>query len=245
MREAATAWAAVTFVPLAIMDVDAGFASVLASPPKGDLRATCCSCGMLSTLRYLVILIRSSLLLRHHACRCAVSTATTNRRHEAAAASAWSGSTARSCGWRWRCRWSPAAVVLGLPWAGRQADYLVTDAPAWCSTRRFEPEPSSGRRRGRRVLHRLAESAWQPVRPGLRSRQSPGRHHRGGGGPGGGGVGGDADRDAARRPRRAPLRRLSATSVLPCTPTTSWSVQSAGDLRLSPPASTTSTTSAC
>jgi lipopolysaccharide export system permease protein len=63
MREAAMAWAAVTFVLLAVM-ISSRFASVLAIAAKGELPAGLLfNVAMLSSLRYLVILIPASLLL--------------------------------------------------------------------------------------------------------------------------------------------------------------------------------------
>src|ERR1700757_778629 len=63
MREAATAWFGVTFVLLAIM-LSTRFASVLNFAAKGDLpRDLLFNVVLLSTLRYLVILVPASLLL--------------------------------------------------------------------------------------------------------------------------------------------------------------------------------------
>src|SRR5580698_9130858 len=63
LREAAAAWLAVTLVLLAVM-VSTRFASVLNFAVKGDVpRDLLAQVAMLSSLRYLVILVPASLLL--------------------------------------------------------------------------------------------------------------------------------------------------------------------------------------
>ena len=63
LREVLSAWAAVTFILLAIM-IATRFASVLGVAAKGELpRELLMNVALLSSLRYLVILIPVSLLL--------------------------------------------------------------------------------------------------------------------------------------------------------------------------------------
>ncbi len=128
MREAATAWLAVTFVLLAIM-LSTRFASVLGIAAKGDLpRDLLLNVVLLSTLRYLVILVPASLLLA-----IMMSLGRLYSDNEIAAMT--------GCGVGLGRLYRPfmwLAVVLSLftaalsfsvgPWAGRQADYLVKDA---------------------------------------------------------------------------------------------------------------------
>lgn len=128
MREAATAWLGVTFVLLAIM-LSTRFASVLNFAAKGDLpRDLLFNVALLSTLRYLVILIPASLLLA-----IMLSLGRLYSDNEIAAMT--------GCGvglWRLYRPFLWLASLLALltaalsfsigPWAGRQADYLVNDA---------------------------------------------------------------------------------------------------------------------
>jgi len=128
MREAATAWLGVTFVLLAIM-LSTRFASVLNFAAKGDLpRDLLFNVALLSTLRYLVILIPASLLLA-----IMLSLGRLYSDNEVAAMT--------GCGvglWRLYRPFLWLAAMLAVftavlsfsvgPWAGRQADYLVKDA---------------------------------------------------------------------------------------------------------------------
>ncbi len=147
MREAATAWLAVTFVLLAIM-LSTRFASVLGIAAKGDLpRDLLLNVVLLSTLRYLVILIPASLLLA-----IMMSLGRLYSDNEIAAMT--------GCGVGLSRLYRPflwLAVVLSLltaalsfslgPWAGRQADFLVKDAKRLVQYTPFEPgqfKPTAG-----------------------------------------------------------------------------------------------------
>jgi lipopolysaccharide export system permease protein len=128
LRETAGAWLAVTVVLLAIM-LSTRFASVLNFAAKGEIpRDLLFDVAMLSTLRYLVILIPASLLL---AIMIALGRLYSDNEITAMTA----------CGMSPRRLYRPFlsfAVLLMLltavlafqigPWAGRQADYLVKDA---------------------------------------------------------------------------------------------------------------------
>jgi len=128
LRETAAAWLAVTVVLLAIM-LSTRFASVLNFAAKGEIpRDLLFDVAMLSTLRYLVILIPASLLLA-----IMIALGRLYSDNEITAMSA--------CGMSPRQLYRPflsLAVLLMLltaalafqigPWAGRQADYLVKDA---------------------------------------------------------------------------------------------------------------------
>ncbi|MBL6752191.1 MAG: LPS export ABC transporter permease LptF [Nevskia sp.] len=128
MREAAEAWIAVTVVLLAIM-IGTRFASVLGIAAKGELpRDLLVDVAMLSTVRYLVILIPASLLL--------AIMLSLGRLYADSEIAAMTGC---GVGFGRLCRpflWLAAmlAVVTGAlafsfgPWAGRQADYLLKDA---------------------------------------------------------------------------------------------------------------------
>ncbi len=147
MREAATAWLAVTFVLLAIM-LSTRFASVLNFAAKGDLpRDLLLNVALLSTLRYLVILVPASLLLA-----IMMSLGRLYSDNEIAAMT--------GCGVGLGRLYRPflwLAVVLALltaalsfsigPWAGRQADFLVKDAKRLVQYTPFEPgqfKPAAG-----------------------------------------------------------------------------------------------------
>ncbi len=139
MREAATAWFAVTFVLLAIM-LSTRFASVLNFAAKGDLpRDLLFNVVLLSTLRYLVILVPASLLLA-----IMLSLGRLYSDNEVAAMT--------GCGvslWRLYRPFLWLAALLAVltavlsfsvgPWAGRQADFLVKDAKRLVQYTPFEP----------------------------------------------------------------------------------------------------------
>lgn len=128
LREVAQSWAAVTFVLLAIM-ISTRFASVLAVAAKGELpRELLLQVALLSSLRYLVILIPASLLMA-----IMLSMGRLYSDNEIAAMT--------GCGVGLGRLYRPflgLAVALMLltaalsfsigPWAGRQADFLVKDA---------------------------------------------------------------------------------------------------------------------
>ena len=153
MREAATAWAAVTFVLLAIM-MSTRFASVLGIAAKGDLpRELLFKVAMLSTLRYLVILIPASLLLA-----IMLSLGRLYSDNEIAAMS--------GCGVGLNRLYRPflwlaaaLAVLTGVlsfsvgPWAGRQADYLVKDARRLVQYTPFEPGQFKAAAGGKAVFY--------------------------------------------------------------------------------------------
>ncbi len=147
MREAGTAWLAVTVVLLAIM-LSTRFASVLGIAAKGELpRDLLLQVVMLSTLRYLVILIPASLLLA-----IMLSLGRLYSDNEIAAMT--------GCGVGLGRLFRPflwLAALLALltaalsfavgPWAGRQADYLVKDAKRLVQYTPFEPgqfKPTAG-----------------------------------------------------------------------------------------------------
>jgi len=127
-REVAAAWAAVTFVLLAIM-ISTRFASVLAVAAKGELpRELLLKVVLLSSLRYLVILIPASLLMA-----VLLSLGRLYSDNEIAAMT--------GCGVGLNRLYRPffllALALTALtallsfeigPWAGREADYLVKDA---------------------------------------------------------------------------------------------------------------------
>ncbi|MDB5986870.1 MAG: lptF [Nevskia sp.] len=128
MREAAGAWAAATFVLLTIM-ISTRFASVLNFAAKGEIpRDLLFQVVLLSSLRYLVILIPATLLLA-----IMVSLGRLYSDNEVAAMT--------GCGVGMGRLYRPflwLAVALSLltaalsfeigPWAGRQADYMVKSA---------------------------------------------------------------------------------------------------------------------
>jgi lipopolysaccharide export system permease protein len=139
IREAASAWFAVTVVLLAIM-LATRFASVLAIAAKGELpRDLLFEVALLSTLRYLVILIPASLLLA-----VMLSLGRLYADSEIAAMTGCGVSFGRLCRpFLWL-----AAVLAALtaalsfavgPWAGRQADFLLKDAKRLVQYTPFEP----------------------------------------------------------------------------------------------------------
>ena len=127
-REVLTAWAAVTFILLAIM-IATRFASVLGVAAKGELpRELLLNVALLSSLRYLVILIPVSLLLA-----IMLSLGRLYSDNEIAAMTACGSGLGRL----YRPFLGLAAGLTALtaalsfsigPWAGRQADFLVKDA---------------------------------------------------------------------------------------------------------------------
>ncbi len=128
LREVLTAWAAVTFILLAIM-IATRFASVLGVAAKGELpRELLLNVALLSSLRYLVILIPVSLLLA-----IMLSLGRLYSDNEIAAMTACGSGLGRL----YRPFLGLAAALTALtaamsfsigPWAGRQADFLVKDA---------------------------------------------------------------------------------------------------------------------
>lgn len=128
LREVASAWAAVTFILLAIM-IATRFASVLAVAAKGELpRELLLKVALLSSLRYLVILIPASLLMA-----IMLSMGRLYSDNEIAAMTGCGAGIGRL----YRPFLGLAAVLTALtaalsfavgPWAGRQADFLVKDA---------------------------------------------------------------------------------------------------------------------
>lgn len=127
-REVTAAWAAVTFILLSIM-ISTRFASVLAVAAKGELpRELLLKVALLSSLRYLVILIPASLLMA-----ILLSLGRLYSDNEIAAMT--------GCGVGLSRLYRPflllAVALTALtavlsfeigPWAGRQADFLVKDA---------------------------------------------------------------------------------------------------------------------
>jgi len=153
MREAATAWLAVTFVLLAIM-LSTRFASVLGIAAKGELpRELLLQVVMLSTLRYLVIVIPASLLLA-----IMMSLGRLYSDNEIAAMA--------GCGVGLGRLYRPflwLAAVLAIftaalsfavgPWAGRQADFLVKDAKRLVQYTPFEPGQFKSTAGGKAVFY--------------------------------------------------------------------------------------------
>ncbi|MDR3414913.1 MAG: LPS export ABC transporter permease LptF [Nevskia sp.] len=153
MREAATAWLAVTLVLLAIM-LSTRFASVLGIAARGELpRDLLLSVALLSTLRYLVILMPASLLLA-----IMLSLGRLYSDNEVAAMSGCGvglGRLYRPFLWLGAALAVLTAVLSFAvgPWAGRQADYLVKDAKRLVQYTPFEPgqfKPTAG---GRAVFY--------------------------------------------------------------------------------------------
>jgi len=128
LREVAGAWAAVTFILLAIM-ISTRFASVLAVAAKGELpRELLMKVALLSSLRYLVILIPASLLMA-----IMLSMGRLYSDNEIAAMTGCGVSLGRL----YRPYMVLSVLLMALtaalsfsigPWAGRQADFLVKDA---------------------------------------------------------------------------------------------------------------------
>jgi lipopolysaccharide export system permease protein len=147
MREAATAWLAVTFVLLAIM-LSTRFASVLGIAAKGELPPDLLlKVALLSTLRYLVMLIPTSLLLA-----IMLSLGRLYSDNEIAAMTACGVSLGRLYRPFLMLAMALAMVTGALsfslgPWAGRQADFLVKDAKRLVQYTPFEPrefKPTAG-----------------------------------------------------------------------------------------------------
>ena len=139
LREVAASWAAVTFVLLAIM-ISTRFASVLAIAAKGELpRDLLMRVVLLSSLRYLVVLIPASLLM--------ATMLSLGRLYSDNEIAAMTG-----CGVSLAALYRPflilataltvltAALAFSIgPWAGREADYLVKDSKRLVQFTPFEP----------------------------------------------------------------------------------------------------------
>lgn len=153
LREALTAWVAVTVILLAIM-ISTRFASALNFAAKGDLpRELLFNVVMLSSLRYLVILIPVSLLL-------AILLAL-GRLYSDNEISAMTAGGA-GLGGLFRPLLGLALALTGLtaalsfsigPWAGRQADYLVKDARRLIQFAPFEAGQFKSIANGRAVFY--------------------------------------------------------------------------------------------
>jgi lipopolysaccharide export system permease protein len=153
MREAAAAWAAVTFVLLAIM-ISTRFATALGIAAKGELpHELLLKVVLLSTLRYLVMLIPASLLLA-----ILLSLGRLYSDNEVAAMAGCGVGMGRL----YRpFLWLAAALALLTatlsfyvgPWAGRQADYLVKDAKRLVQYTPFESAQFKTLSGGRAVFY--------------------------------------------------------------------------------------------
>jgi lipopolysaccharide export system permease protein len=153
LREAASAWAAVTFVLLAIM-LSTRFATALGIAAKGELpRELLFKVVLLSTLRYLVMLIPASLLLA-----ILLSLGRMYSDNEIAAMAGCGVGMGRL----YRpFLWLAAALALLTatlsfsvgPWAGRQADYLVKDAKRLVQYTPFESAQFKTLSGGRAVFY--------------------------------------------------------------------------------------------
>lgn len=128
LREVLASWAAVTFVLLAIM-IATRFASVLGVAAKGELpKELLLNVAMLSSLRYLVILIPVSLLIA-----IMLSLGRLYSDNEIAAMTACGAGLERlyrpMLGLALALTLLTAALSFSIgPWAGRQADFLAKDA---------------------------------------------------------------------------------------------------------------------
>ena len=159
LREVLAAWAAVTFILLAIM-VATRFASVLGVAAKGELpKELLLNVAMLSSLRYLVILIPVSLLLA-----IMLSLGRLYSDNEIAAMTACGSGLDRL----YRPFLGLAAALTLLtaslsfsigPWAGRQADFLVKDAKRLVQFTPFEAGQFRTVAGGRAVFYTDAISA--------------------------------------------------------------------------------------
>jgi len=159
LREVAAAWAAVTFILLAIM-ISTRFASVLAVAAKGELpRELLLNVALLSSLRYLVILIPASLLM--------AIMLSMGRLYSDSEVAAMTG-----CGVGIGRLYRPfivlAVLLAGLtaalsfsigPWAGRQADFLVKDAKRLVQFTPFEAGQFKTVAGGRAVFYTASLSA--------------------------------------------------------------------------------------
>ena len=159
MREVAAAWAAVTFILLAIM-IATRFASVLAVAAKGELpRELLLKVALLSSLRYLVILIPASLLMA-----IMLSLGRLYSDNEIAAMTGCGVGLGRL----YRPFLSLAVALTVLtgalsfsigPWAGRQADFLVKDAKRLVQFTPFESAQFKTVAGGRAVFYTASISA--------------------------------------------------------------------------------------
>lgn len=159
LREVAGAWAAVTFILLAIM-ISTRFASVLAVAAKGELpRELLLKVALLSSLRYLVILIPASLLMA-----IMLSMGRLYSDNEVAAMT--------GCGVGLGRLYRPFLILAALltaltaalsfaigPWAGRQADFLVKDAKRLVQFTPFESGQFKTVGGGRAVFYTASISA--------------------------------------------------------------------------------------
>jgi len=159
LREVLAAWAAVTFILLAIM-IATRFASVLGVAAKGELpRELLMNVALLSSLRYLVILIPVSLLLA-----IMLSLGRLYSDNEITAMTACGSGLGRL----YRPFLGLALMLTGLtaalsfsigPWAGRQADFLVKDAKRLVQFTPFEAGQFKTVAGGRAVFYTDAISA--------------------------------------------------------------------------------------
>jgi lipopolysaccharide export system permease protein len=153
MREAAAAWLGVTVVLLSIM-ISTRFATALGIAAKGELpRELLLKVVLLSTLRYLVMLIPASLLLA-----ILLSLGRLYSDNEVAAMA--------GCGVGMGRLYRPFLWLAGAlalltatlsfyvgPWAGRQADYLVKDAKRLVQYTPFESAQFKTLSGGRAVFY--------------------------------------------------------------------------------------------
>ncbi|MBI2384153.1 MAG: LPS export ABC transporter permease LptF [Gammaproteobacteria bacterium] len=164
LREAAAAWAGVTFVLLGVM-LSTRFARFLADAAAGDLpREFLLKVVGLSSLQYLVVLIPISLLLA-----ILLSLGRLYKDHEIAAMT--------GCGVGIGAMYRPFLVLATLlaaltawlsfdagPWAGRQVDYLVKDARRLVQYTPFESGRFKEAAGGRAYFYAAAVEPQGPVR---------------------------------------------------------------------------------
>jgi lipopolysaccharide export system permease protein len=159
MREAAAAWLAVTLVLLAIM-LATRFAWVLGIAAQSELPGELLvDVALLSTLRYLVILIPASLLLA-----IMLSLGRLYADSEIAAMTGCGVSFGRLCRpFIWLAvglAFLTGALSFSLgPWAGRQADYMLKDAKRLVQYTPFEPGQFRTVAGGRAVFYTDSMSA--------------------------------------------------------------------------------------